>query len=120
MTTLDFARWLHFPFPRPSGPGPGSNLPLLLLVATAGAPFCFLSLSLPLSLCLSPPPPQHLLFPTPLLLKPHTIPARLLILDHLEIVRTQAKRLQDAIPQLLQLAHHLAHFLFLGSADLAW
>lgn len=64
---------------------------------------------------------QHLSNPRslpPSPLKIHTIPARLLILDHLKILRTQPKRLQDAIAQLLELPHHLAHLLFLGRGDL--
>lgn len=56
--------------------------------------------------------PNHLKLPL-VLLKIHTIPSRILILDHLEIIRAQPKRLQDAVAEILELAPHLAHLLLL-------
>lgn len=54
------------------------------------------------------------------LLKVHTIPTRLLILDHLEVIRAQAKRLQDPVPQILQLPPHLPHLLLLRRLRPPW
>lgn len=59
------------------------------------------------------PPPST----THLIVHPHTIPPRLLILLELETVRRQPERLQDAVPQLLQLPHHLGHLPLLGGVD---
>jgi hypothetical protein len=50
----------------------------------------------------------------PPLVKIHAIPARLLILDHLEVLRAQPKRLQYAVAELAQLAPHLGHLGLLG------
>lgn len=51
------------------------------------------------------------------LIKLHIIPARILILGHLEVFRREAKRLQDAVTQFLEFAHHIGHFGFFRGCD---
>jgi hypothetical protein len=61
---------------------------------------------------LASPPHLSLLLP-PCPLETHAIPTIIPFL-HLKHIRTQPKRLQYPIPQILQLPHHLADFFLLG------
>lgn len=63
------------------------------------------------------PPSPSLPFLPPSAIKAQTIPPTLSLHD-LEILRTEPERLQDGIPQILQLAHHLADLTLLGGLDL--